>query len=367
MLTPESPKPHALWLEPVAALMLLGLVVVAHSDENRGLLWLIDVVSCLGAAVSYRYPRTGAALTALGLTSWLLLPSVVPSIGGMGFIVNIFAAVRQRLPWRIPLAIVLTATGYVVLVDRSVADPSERLAPAVTVLVLLTLAWGAGELWARGSRLIELERERAKLETSELRLSLSRDLHDTVAQTLSRAAMGAHVLLADPDLSDAARAELRRIAEDCRSSAHDLRGMLSTLRDQRSPAEAQGEPASSSTLIRTVEDQADRLRSAGFAVKTQVAVDRLSAARAQTLSAVTVEAANNILKHARPGTTCSIRFEMAGGDVVGRFENTPKTGAASRRGLGLVGIRERVALLGGSSEVQRADRSWTLVVRLPTA
>lgn len=367
MLTPESPKPHALWLEPVAALMLLGLVIVAHSDEDRGFLWLIDVVSCLGAAVSYRYPRTGAALTTLGLTSWLVLPSVVPSIGGMGFVVNIFAAVRQGLPWRIPLAIVLTAIGYVVLVERSVSDASERLAPAVTVLVLLVLAWGAGELWVRGTRLIELERERAMLEKSELRLSLSRDLHDTVAQTLSRAAMGANVLLTDPDLSDDARAELRRIAEDCRSSAHDLRGMLSTLRDQHAEAAPPSEPASVATLTRTVEEQADRLRSAGFAVRTVVDIDRLSAARAQTLSAVTVEAANNIAKHAVPGTACSIRFDADRGDVVGRFENVPRNGAASRRGLGLVGVRERVALLGGVAEVRRDAHTWALLVRLPTS
>ena len=113
--------------------MLLGLIVVAHADEGRGPLWIIDVVSCVGAAVAYRFPLTGAALTTLGLTSWLALPHVLPSVGGLGFVVNIFAAVRLGLPWRIPLAIVLTALGYIVLVERSVSDPSARAAPAATV------------------------------------------------------------------------------------------------------------------------------------------------------------------------------------------------------------------------------------------
>jgi signal transduction histidine kinase len=366
VLTPERRQPHAYWLEPTAALMLLSLVVVAHADEPRGPLWLIDAVSCAGAALCYRFPRTGAVLTTAGLATWLLLTHVVPSVGGLGFAVNIFAVWRRRLPWRIPLTIVLTVLGYLVLVERSVASPDERAAPAVAVLVLLVLALGGGELWVRGSRLIELERERAEMERTELRLSLSRDLHDTVAQTLSRAAMGANVLVADPGLPDETRDELHRIADDCRTSAHDLRQMLSALR-AGSVSSPTTEPASTESLVHTVADQAARLRAAGFAVETTTVLPHLSAARAQTLSAVTVEAVNNILKHARPGTSCRITFTPDGSDVLARFVNTPHKATRSRRGLGLVGVRERVALLGGSADVERGPDTWTLTVRLPAS
>lgn len=345
--------------------MLLVLSMFATSNGNPPTLWIIDVVTCAGAAVSFRFPRSGAVAVAAGLVSWLLLPGVWPSISGLAFIINIFAAVRQRLPWRIPLAIALSVPGYLVMVERS-ADLSERATPAALVLFLLVLAWGGGELWVRGSRLIQLERERAELERAELRLSLSRDLHDTVAQTLSRAAMGANVLVADPALPGHTRDELLRIADECRTSAHDLRQMLSALRDGGASNPAV-EPASTESLIRTVADQAARLRAAGFTVETTTDLQHLSAARAQTLSAVTVEAVNNVLKHARPGSSCRITFSPDAGHVLARFVNVPHKAAPSRPGLGLVGIRERVALLGGSSDIERDPESWTLTVRLPAS
>lgn len=365
MLTLGSPGLRAHWLEPSAAAMLLVLSLFATSGGDRPSLWIIDVVTCAGAAASFRFPRSGAMLVAAGLASWLLFPGVWPSVTGLAFIINVFAAVRQQLPWRVPLAIALSVPGYLVMVERS-AELGERAAPAALVLFLLVLAWGGGELWVRGSRLIELERERAEMERTELRLSLSRDLHDTVAQTLSRAAMGANVLVADPGLPDETRDELHRIADDCRTSAHDLRQMLSALR-AGSVSSPTTEPASTESLVRTVADQAARLRAAGFAVETTTVLPHLSAARAQTLSAVTVEAVNNILKHARPDTSCRITFTPDGGDVLARFVNTPQKATRSRRGLGLVGVRERVALLGGSADVERSPDTWTLTVRLPAS
>mgnify|MGYP000924417985 CR=1 FL=1 len=344
--------------------MLLVLSMFATSGDGRPL-WIIDVVTCAGAAASFRFPRSGAVTVAVGLASWLLLPDVWPSVTGLAFIINIFAAVRQRLPWRIPLAIALSVPGYLVMIERS-ADLGERATPAALVLFLLVLAWVGRELWVRGARLIQLERERAEVERTELRLSLSRDLHDTVAQTLSRAAMGANILVADPALPDGTRDELLRIADECRTSAHDLRQMLSALREA-GPSSPITEPASTESLVRTVADQADRLRAAGFTVETTTDLQQLSAARAQTLSAVTVEAVNNILKHARSGTSCRITFSPDGGHVLARFVNTPRKAASSRHGLGLVGIRERVALLGGSSEIQRGPDVWTLTVRLPAS
>jgi signal transduction histidine kinase len=350
--------------------MLLVLSAVANLDEAWSALWIIDLASCAGAAVSYRFPRSGAIVVAAGLVTWLLLPGVWPSITGLAFVINIFAAVRRGLAWRIPLAIALTVPGYMVMVERS-ADPSERAAPAVVVLFLLVLAWGAGELWVRGARLIQLERERAEVEAAELRLSLARDLHDTVAQTLSRVAMRSNVLVSDPALPDAARAELRHVADECRSSAHDLRQMLGSLRHGPGTGD-DVEPASVESLNRIVADQTERLRAAGFTVESAIDLERLSAARASTLSAVTVEAANNILKHARASTACRIEIRRESEDVVARYSSVPGPDLGSRRersrqGLGLVGIHERAALLGGSSHVRHGPRSWDLTVRLPAS
>lgn len=365
MPTPDSTRTTAVWLEPALALMLFALTAISSSGEQSPLVWVIDAATCLGAAASYRFPRSAAAVVLAGQIAWLLIPGLWPSIAGLAFIVNIFAAMRQRLPWRIPLAIMLAVPGYLLMVERS-ALPAERATPAALMLFLLVLAWGGGEFWVRARALIQLERERAEMDRAELRLALARDLHDTVAQTLSRAAMSANVLLAEPELGEDTRTELRRIAEECRSSAHDLRSMLASLRkDDRVPLPGPGLPSGSADLRETVDAQVDRLVAAGFTVDADVDAEGVSAAQAQTLSAVTLEMANNVLKHAVPRTGCRIRIGTTGDDVVATYQNVPLRTTASRQGLGLIGVRERLALLNGGCDVHYDSRSWTLTARLP--
>lgn len=357
---------EAPWLEPALALALLIASLAINAGEQWPFVWGVDLVCCAGAATSYRWPVAGAIAVALGLSVWLVIPAeVVPSVSGLALMINVMAAFRQNLSWRILLTLILGALGYVALVVRSVGDPGLHWATGTVLLLLLMLAIGAGEMWRRWQRLLQLERERAEVELQEFRLELARDLHDTVAQTLSATAMRANVALAGaPDSPELTR-ELEWIATECRSSAHDLRQLLGRLRASGTTT-TEPELASIETLRATVRGQAERLRAAGFDVTCHVGIERLSAARAQALSAVTIEAANNIVRHAVPGTPCELDLVEDGPDVVATFRNTHAgSTAAARPGMGLTGVRERLALLGGGSEVHRTGSRWELVARLP--
>lgn len=304
-------------------------------------------------------------IVASAMVASLVLPEANASTASYAFLVNVFAAVRQNYLWRIPITILLTVVGHLVLVEPAGTE-SRRLSAAAVLLFLLALSWVAGELWSWGSALIRLERERAQYQRAELRLSLARDLHDTVAQTLSRAAMRATVLLVEEDLPTQVRDELGVIAHECRSSAHDLRRMLSSLRDGEEGGTGLVPAAMGITdFHQFVVDQVERLRQAGFVVNSQIGVDQLSAAQLQTMAAVVVEATNNMVKHASPEIPCEIRIELLAEDLVAVFRNGLRRPGRFQPGLGLTGIRERLALLGGSYGVVQDGRIWTLTARLP--
>lgn len=353
----------AVWLEPTLAALLFAGCLVINTGDEWPYLWVIDIVCCAGAAVSFRRPMVGAVLVAAGTAAWLVIPDVVPSASGLAGLISVFAAYRRDLAWKIPLTLGVAGLGYLVLVVRSVPDAILHWRTGLLLLLLLGLAIVGGAQWRQWRRLVDLERTRAESDLDAFRVALARDLHDTVAQTLSSTAMRAHLALAEPDVPETVRDDLSWMASQCRSSAHDLRELLSRLRGMEPST---GAPvASLDTLKQTVQQQAERLREAGFEVETQVSIDQLSAARAQALSAVTIEAANNILRHAEPGTGCTLELADNEGEVEARFTNVAASTAASRTGMGLTGVQERLALLGGDSTHRLDAGTWELRVRLP--
>ncbi|MFT4217316.1 MAG: histidine kinase [Micropruina sp.] len=354
------------WLEPILAGGVFFACLMINLGESWNYMWVIDLVTCVGAGLSYRWPKRGAIAVAVGVFSWLVIPGVVPSMSGLALLVNVMAAFRQNLRWKIPLTVASAVLGYVVMVSRSIQSAETHWVTAAVLVLLFALAIGSGELGRRWQRLVQLERERGNAELDAFRLELARDLHDTVAQTLSSTAMRAHLALAEPGLPDQFRADLEWMAQECRASAHDLRELLGRLR--QGPSGSAQPLANLDTLRATVADQAERLRAAGFRVEAEVEIERLSAARAQALSAVTVEAVNNIVRHAQPGTACGLRLKDDGSDVVARFTNVaaPATnGLTPPAGMGLTGVRERLALLGGHCTYRRDGRGWELLARLP--
>lgn len=362
----EGAFAEARWLEPALATALLVVCLLINSGDPWPYIWITDLVCCVGAALSYVRPVAGALLVGGGVAVWLMIPGVLPSVSGLAMLIVVMAACRRDLPWKWPLALGAVVLGYLVLVDRSMEDTAQRWGPSAVLLLLLGLAMGSGELWRRWQHLLQVERQSAADELDSFRVALARDLHDTVAQTLSAAAMRAHVALADPSLPAEARADLGWIADQCRSSAHDLRELMGRLRGGDTPSD---QPlASIETLVDTVHQQTERLREAGFEASCLMRVQRLSAARSRALSAVTIEAVNNMLKHARPGTPCTIDMRDEAADVVATFTNemrdAPDRGS-DRPGMGLTGVRERLALLGGESSHRSDGRQWRLVARLP--
>lgn len=226
--------------------------------------------------------------------------------------------------------------------------------------MLVLLSWGAGLL--RRSRLeqreslreraLRLERERdqqAQIATVAERNRIAREMHDIVAHSLSvvvaQADGGRYAAAADPQ---AATRALETIAETSRAALADMRRILGVLRDEN------GETAD--LIPQPADADIDALISQVKAAGLNVSHVTLGAARALppgagvALYRIVQESLTNILKHGGPEAAAIVTTEWKSDGLTVSIDDDGR-GAAARSdgaGHGLVGMRERAAMLGGS-------------------
>ncbi|MFI8083410.1 sensor histidine kinase [Kitasatospora sp. NPDC086009] len=122
----------------------------------------------------------------------------------------------------------------------------------------------------------------------------------------------------------------------------------------------------------------ERDRQAGLTVEAAVgpAIAELDAIRSLTVLRLVQEDLANVTRHAGPGARVRLRVGMEEQTLLLDLENDlPRPGAApgaatpgpDGTGYGLLGMRERVALVGGSLDAGRTPDGWRLTARLPAA
>ncbi len=230
----------------------------------------------------------------------------------------------------------------------------------VVQIALFSTAFAVGSsIQSRRLRIVALEQRSEALEASRAeearravvdeRLRIAQELHDVVAHTMGviavQAGTGAHVIDSDP--VEAKRA-LENIAATSRSSLAELRRLLGVLRDpdgERVYAPAPG----LADLDRLVAD----VGAAGLPVELVVDGEADGMAQGAELAAYRIvqEALTNALKHAGPArATVRLHFEPGALriEVADDGRGAAAGGFAAGTGHGLVGMRERVAVYGGS-------------------
>jgi signal transduction histidine kinase len=235
-------------------------------------------------------------------------------------------------------------------------------------LLFGTLLWGgtwlAGERTRlRRQRMAELEEraERAeRLAAAEERTRIARDLHDSAGHAINvilvHAGLGRLRVEDDPDAARAAFATIETVA---RETVTEIDQMVSALRENGASAEVEP-PAAVAALDGLVE----RHRAAGLQVSTRVSGDleHLPAAVDRAAYRVLQEALTNAARHGAG----SAHVVVAAGDALELTVTNPLVpDAATGDGHGLVGMRERVALLGGSLEAGPQDGRFRVHAKLP--
>jgi signal transduction histidine kinase len=228
--------------------------------------------------------------------------------------------------------------------------------------------------------------ERAQRARWQERARIARELHDVVAHHLSvvvvRADSAPHRLAGLPD---AAREEFAGIAEDARSSLTEMRRVLRLLRedpampDQLNPAAqspSRGERTSPSAGelgpqpgLERLEELVAGTRRAGADVRLEAEVPvGLDPAVELNAYRVVQEAISNAVRHA-PKAVVQVAVRVIGGELRLTVVNGPARAdvpVAPGSGHGLIGMRERVALVDGTFHAgPTADGGYLVEVAIP--
>jgi signal transduction histidine kinase len=216
---------------------------------------------------------------------------------------------------------------------------------------LLVLLGVAEAIRIRRERMVEAARireEEALRRAGEERLRIARELHDTLGHHLSLISMQSGVALhLNKELPEQARSSLAAIKQASKEALAELRSVLDILRQE-------GEPASRSptwTLAR-LEDVVSQAAAAGLVVRTESDGEVRPLPFAVDVAAFRIvqEALTNVARHAGPATA-TVRISYGDRDLSVQVDDDGRGlsahGSAPGSGKGLVGMRERVAALGG--------------------
>jgi signal transduction histidine kinase len=353
----------------LAVLASAALDVALAVDFDDRLAVAFAALALVGLVVSQRWPYAGFAAT---------LPALVTSYALIATLVALFEAARRTRDRRILLcAAVITAVGYVVKlpVDASYLTLDRALLLEVVYAVLMGGAPVAlGQLLRARTELREQLREieaahqveqelLAEQVLSEERTQLAREMHDVVSHQVSLIAVQAGVLTVRALDTDTAKIASTIRALSVRT-LDELRHMVALLRLSRT-AEAQLAPQPTLSQLPAL------VAGSGIDAVLEGELDLDLDPPTQRACYRTVqEALTNVRKHA-PGASAVVRVARLGNAVEVSVVNGPPTRPSlelpSAR-HGLIGLRERADLLGGSLTAQPLpDGGFILTLRAPIA
>lgn len=323
--------------------------------------------------------RRSRPLLALAITSVTGTFSLTAA-GGALLVLLSFAARRRWVPILLASALNVISGVLSVLLDvnlREPAGPFELIASTViAVVVPVAIGYAVGarrevitSLLARAETAEREQEARAAAARAEERTRIAREMHDVLAHRISLIAMHAGALNFRTDLSEQDRRTAAATIEDnARVALNELREVLGLLRSTELAPDAAEAPQPGMKDLPALIAEA-RTLGAAVTMAEEVHGDPPEIL-GRTAYRIVQEALTNARKHA---AGAAIRVEIAGkegADLVVRVGN-PRPVRREQPGLpgarvGLVGVRERVEMLGGTLTTgEDANGGWLVEARLP--
>ncbi|GGP97773.1 signal transduction histidine kinase [Actinomadura coerulea] len=343
----------------LAAAAVIVEVGLLFNDGTEAVPLPIAVTVLTGAVLLARR-RFGVAVTAVAVASAAVVTAAGYSPGGAPAVVALWSLAETR-DRRVSLA-VLAPVAVFLEVDNVCSPPVSIGAWALGAYMRTRRRY----VQAVEDRAATLEREREQLDliaAQRERGAIARELHDIVAHSVTVMLIGVRgardVLETEPRV--AART-LEQVEASAEQSLAELRRILVLLRG-REAAETRPQPS-----LADLDDLVAGYRAAGLPVRLEITGEPLDLPSGVELSAYRIieEALTNALKHAG-ATLVTVRLFYGGADLEVRVQDDgTATGEPGPGGHGLVGMRERVAVLGGELETGRAPGGgFRVAARLP--
>lgn len=391
----NTTRPSARWLAvPVAGVALLGLVALVMDGIERAtptgavdllpepLNWISSVAVLVQAALLvFRERFAIATLVAVAAIDIALIAasSGELSIGTAAVMVAAYSVRRYRPSASSYIVIAALASASATITALGLA--SGELVPANWVvlvglaraaLTFLLPALGAELVTARAktvsalrdrAELAEREQERnAREAVAAERALMARELHDIAAHHLTGIIVSAQaadsLLVSDPERS---REYVQTAGREARKALDNLRQTVGLL---RTDSVADLAPAPS---LADIPSLLAELREAGLQVDLEQRGDTVNLGPIAESAAYRMvqESLTNARRHA-VGAASGVVIEHAEGTTitVSNERGTPTPGTGG--GLGLLGMRERAALIGGTLEAgPTADGGWRVRLTIP--
>lgn len=365
--------------------LALGLWTVTVLSQRYSITEIAALAPVMGAQVVPLFWRRThptavfAVATAAAVVQWATGTDLAPANVGLLFAlyaVTVYGPVRVG---RVALAIGLA--GVVMSVTRFYEDAGWRngVTTGIAMAAVVFGVWAYAERRRTNAlyvaqleeRAAQLERDRdreARLAVSAERTRIAREIHDVVAHGLSimivQADGGLYAADARPDQ---AKKALATIGDTGRDALTEMRQLLGLLKQDGATDDHQPRPQPG---VSQLPELIANVREAGLAVEsTTTGTPRdLPALVGLTAYRVVQEGLTNALKHAGPGAEATVELAYGNDELTitvaddGRGAATDGDGA----GHGLVGMRQRVSVSGGTVTAgPRAGGGYAITALLP--
>ncbi len=326
-----------------------GLLVLAHVTPVAFRRRVPRAAFAVSVGAGVLYLAAGWPMVGLGLAALIMTYSL--------------AAYSTRAHSLLGLAVVEVALTLEALLGKG----RPQFDTLVGNLIILAAAWilGDGARRRREDALSEQQRL-ARQAVSEERLRIARELHDVVAHSMTVIAVqaGTGRMVIDDDVEHARRA-LASIEDTSKRALNEMRRLLGVLRADTPGAAALAPVPTLDDLDRLVAHAVE----GGTSVDVSVEGDRRKVPAGIELAAYRVlqEALTNVRRHAA-GAPARVHVSFEPSELVVEVENPLVDGhpATDGGGHGLLGMRERVSLYGGTFEAgPRPDGTFKVSARIP--
>ena len=332
-----------------------------------------------GLAVLMALPLVGRRIAPVPVLA--VVATVTGTLYGLGygfppaaFAIALYTVARWPGDTRDSIRTAVLAGSVVVLLGPSLVR--YGLGPEVVAgAVVWGLAWFAGDRLRQRRERIESEEERARqaareterearLASAEERTRIARDLHDSAGHAVNVILVqaGAARLLLERDPSRS-RAAIETIEDVARDTLVEIDQLVRALRDTAKPDGVEP-PAGLAALDTLVE----RSRSAGLDVAVTIEGSRraLPPNVDQAAYRILREALTNAARHGTGTAEVELAFGTAalGIDVTNPVP-PGRAPVANVGGHGIIGMRERAVLLGGTLDATATDRVFRIQASLP--